>query len=145
MNKLNINFDTPEHGWMRVNISSPTNSTSLDVSDVPCNSLHDLTKSLINLAEGSSEEKVEWSLEPEYAEWRFVKNNNEIHFTVNIPRQKNPSFEFQCEGSKLVEKIYKSLRDLESKSVWNEPNYLAKIWSWEFPSKLLQDLSSKLK
>ena len=67
MEKLNINFGTPEQGWMEILISSPSDKISLNVSDVPCDSLDGLVKVLTRLLEGNTEEVVEWSLEPEYA------------------------------------------------------------------------------
>jgi hypothetical protein len=78
MNRLNLQFGTPEHGWMEIVMSSSANATELVVSDVPCNSLYGLTKILLNLIEGGTEEIVEWSLEPEYSKWIFKRKMKKL-------------------------------------------------------------------
>jgi hypothetical protein len=75
----------------------------------------------------------------------FQKKNEEIELIVEISGQDEPLFQYRCEYSKLIKRIYKSLKDLEANPAWREPDAIEKVWSWEFPSELLQTLKLKLK
>jgi hypothetical protein len=144
MEKLNIKFGSPEHGWMEIVLSSSSTEIVKNVSDVPCNSLYGLVIALLRLTEGSSEEIVEWSLEPEYMEWIFQKNGHDIEFIVKVPSDSIPVFVYKCEASKLIHRFYKSLGDLETIPVWEQPDSTERIWSWEFPNSLLATLKQKI-
>jgi hypothetical protein len=144
MQKLNISFGKPEHGWMEIVISSPSTKIVSNVSDVPCDSLYGLVKALLRLVEGSNEELVEWSLEPEYMGWIFKQYGNDIEFTVKNPSDLLPTFVYLSEASKLIHCFYNSLRDLEVNQIWQQPDTADRIWSWEFPSSLLATLKQKI-
>ena len=144
MEKLNINFGIPEHGWMEIILSSPSAKISSNVSDVPCDSLYSLIKALLQLTEGSNEEIVEWSLEPDYMEWIFKQNGNDIELAVKNPSDSNPTFIYMGEAQKLIHRFYKSLRDLEANQIWQQPDLTERIWSWKFPSSLLATLKQKI-
>lgn len=144
MEKLNINFGTPEQGWMEILISSPSDEISLNVSDVPCDSLDRLVKLLTRLLEGSTEEVVEWSLEPEYALWLFKRAGDEIELSVKTPGDSLTGFNFRCEASKLIHRIYKSLWDLKVDPVWEDKGVKESAWSWDFPGDRFMALREKM-
>jgi len=144
MEKLNIKFGTPEHGWMVIDLSSLSDQISSTVSDVPCDSLYELVRALVKLEEGSSEEAVEWSLEPEYVQWVFRRSGCEIEFSVINPDSSTPVFIYKNKASKLIHRFYKSLKDLETNPVWQELDVAERIWSWAFPSSLLSTLKQKI-
>jgi hypothetical protein len=144
MEKLNINFGTPEDGWMEILISSPSDEISLNVSDVPCDSLYGLLEVLTRLFDGSTEEVVEWSLEPEYAKWIFRREGDEIELSVSRAADPVTGFIFRCEASKLIHRIYKSLRNLETDPAWEAEDAKERAWSWDFPSDRLVALREKM-
>ena len=144
MDKLHLQFGTPEYGWMEIQVSSPDKEILLNISDVPCDSLNSLIKVLTKLLEGSAEEVVEWSLEPEYAAWTFKRKDNEIELSVSCRVGSTPNLVFQCEAVNMIQRISQSLRELGADPVWKEDDASSRIWSWDFPSILLELLEQKL-
>ena len=144
MDKMHLQFGTPRHGWMEIQLSSPDRKIMLNVSDVPCDSLYSLVKVLTKLLEGSTEEVVEWSLEPEYAAWTFKRKDNEIELSVSCPVGSTPVLIFQCEAVNMIQRISESLRELGADPVWKEDDASSRIWSWDFPNILLELLVQKL-
>ena len=144
MDKMHLQFGTPKYGWMEIQLSSPDKEIMLNVSDVPCDSLNSLIKVLTKLLEGSAEEVVEWSLEPEYAAWTFKRKDNEIELSVSCPAGSTPVLIFKSEAVNMIQRISKSLRELEVNPVWKEDDASERIWSWDFPSNLLKLLEKKL-
>jgi len=71
MNEVKFKFDEPRHGWMDIRISDNDKSISLDISDMPCDSINQLVDVLLGIQSGVISQEVEFSLEPEYARWRF--------------------------------------------------------------------------
>jgi len=145
MNVLDLHFGTPEHGWMKIELCSQAAEIVLDVSDIPCDSLRSLVEALLKLAEGSGEEIVQWSLEPEYADLIFKRIDNDIELAVSIPSGKPPRRICVCDAKKLFHRFYRGLRDLEANPVWRNSDLPESIWSWDFPSRLLSDLGLVMK
>ena len=145
MNVLDLHFGTPEHGWLRVELCSQAAEIVLDVSDVPCDSLQSLVDALLKLSEGSGEEIIQWSLEPEYADWIFRRIDQNIELAVSIPSGAPSRLICICEAQELIHRFYRGLRDLEADPVWRNANLSERIWSWDFPSQLLSDLKLKMK
>ena len=116
MKTLSINFGSPENGWMKVAVSSIDSGVTFYASDVPCDSLRGLVTILGRMVDGSAKEVVEWSLEPEYAEWDLVRDKNQIEFLVNCPSGTFPTFRYKGTAVKVIRSICKSLRDLQCDS-----------------------------
>jgi hypothetical protein len=144
IDKMHLQFGTPKYGWMEIQLSSPDKEIMLNVSDVPCDSLNSLVKVLTKLLEGSTEEVVEWSLEPEYAAWTFKRKDNEIELSVSCPVGSTPDLVFQYEAVNMIQRISQSLRELGADPVWKEDDASLRIWSWDFHSILLELLEQKL-
>lgn len=144
MDDLTLQFGTPDHGWLAIELSSSEYDIELEVSDVPCNSLYELVKVLLDLFAGSIEGVVAWSLEPAWVEWTFKSVNNEIDLVVASAEENEPLLQHQCEGSKMIKTFCRSLEKLEADPAWSEPDAMSSVWSWEFPSELLQTLKLKI-
>lgn len=145
MNELKFIFEAPEHGWMDVTVSDGSKEISLVVSDVPCNSLHKLANILLGLQSGAKSEEVEFSLEPDFALWKFQAKDEELELYVYPNSSGNNPVLFIGKREKVIHRLYKALRDLESLSCWKESNAMSNIWSWEFPSKELNLFSTRAK
>lgn len=134
---VGIEFGIPSHGWIEVRLSSEKKEVKLDVSDVPCDSLRGLVAALSRIIQGSTQEIVEWSLEPDYAEWLFVRAGDELQLTVTIPNHSTPKFSVRGNYRKVIYSLLKSLCDLQANPVWESPAAMETVWSWEFPSTQL--------
>ncbi|RXJ66515.1 hypothetical protein CS022_24560 [Veronia nyctiphanis] len=85
MNNIRFKFGEPEHGWIGVIVGDSNHEVVLEISDVPCNSLYKLTDVLLELKAGSKFQEVEFSLEPDFALWKFINLGHllEIHVYPN--------------------------------------------------------------
>lgn len=139
MNELRIAFGILSEGWLELTISNQNQRITLDISDVPCDSINELAKIFVNLQSGSKIEEVEFSLEPDFALWRFISFEDEmqIHVFPNANRDKPVMFKENRE--KLLNRIYQALKDLEKLPCWQDHNNMINVWSWKFPSEILND------
>ena len=70
MSKLTLSFGTPEHGWLNVNLRCGEAERTLDVSDVPGDSLAMLANGVLQLVKGhAAEVTITWFLEPAEEIW----------------------------------------------------------------------------
>lgn len=145
MSELKFKFGTPEHGWMDLNITDGEHEVSLVISDVPCNSVYKLADILLSLQSGAETEEVEFSLEPDFALWKFVSQGSDLEIHVFPDSGRDKPTLFKGERGKVIHRLYKALRDLESLQCWKEPSAASNIWSWEFPSQELNQYRVRLK
>jgi len=131
---LKFIFGEPRHGWMEITIDDSKKKVKLDISDVPCNSILRLAKILLKLLDGSLEEDVEFSLEPEYALWKFKVVNDNLQIDVFPNAARDNPIVFRKKKNKALNRLYKGLRDLEAMSCWKKHNSDEDVWSWDFPS-----------
>lgn len=111
---MKIQFDTPEHGWIRMHL----NKFELSVSDVPSDSLLMLTRVLGRLLSGSSSEEVEWSLEPEYAKWIFSRKGDELKLQLKTYSKAKPVYVYKAHFEVLIDCIIAALEDLSNDPCW---------------------------
>ena len=142
MNDIEFQFSEPDHGWMEVSVKNSDKNVCLAISDAPCDSISKLAQVLLSLQSGSEQEEVEYSLEPEYALWKFVVENEQMTLSVYPDSGRSNPILFTGNKDKILKRLYKSLRDLESMSCWSKPDALETIWSWEFPSRELNEFKA---
>ena len=143
MSKVRVEFSPPRHGWIEVKVSDGSQEVELVVSDVPCDSLSDLVGSLGKLVDGSELEEVEWSLEPEYALWRFKQLDDAIRLEVYPTNNRSNCLVFEEGGLLIVRRIAKGLSDLAVVSEWPQKEVDNRVWSWEFPESF-KELNHKV-
>ena len=113
MNELRIAFGIPSEGWLELTISNQNQRIILDISDVPCDSINELAKTFVNLQSGSKIEEVEFSLEPDFALWRFISFEDEMQINVFPNASRDRPVIFKDNRKKLLNRIYQALKDLE--------------------------------
>jgi len=136
---MNLRFDTPKHGWMRVQVED----IELNVSDVPCDSLLHLTSVIARVMSGSPSESVEWSLEPEYAKWLFDRSGDELEFRVEADSRSVATLVERGSVEHILDQIISALSDLQVNPCWSQDGSGTRIWSWPFPSTELKRLKEK--
>ena len=144
MKEVSIQFSKPEHGWIVSKISDSAKSAELTVSDVPCDSLAMLVESANRLFGGSRKESVEWSLEPEYANWDFQLTEETIELKA-YDEASSKSHAFRENKTRLLRTIYNALKDIEPYFPSKEAPDDTQIWSWGFPSEGLVQLKQNIK
>ena len=145
MGNVRFHFGQPVHGWMEVQVFDSENSVTLDVSDVPCNSLENLVYAMLKLLECSSMETVEWSLEPAYAVWSFTRSGSTLRLDVDPDGRRRSLISFQDQNVTMIHRVYKALRDLEACPDWALRESATRVWSWDFPGKPLSQLADRLR
>ena len=138
MSDVRFKFGIPRHGWMDVMVSDGEQKISLDISDVPFDSIHDLTGVLLGLQAGMLNEEVKFSLEPEFALWRFTVKGSDLVLEIFPDSGRDSPITFKGQKAEIVKRLYKALRDLESLPCWKNPDNLDPVWSWDFPSSELR-------
>jgi len=114
MSELKFKFGVPEHGWMALSITDGEREEVMEISDVPCNSVLGLADILLSLQSGSKTEEVEFSLEPDFALWKFIDQSGELEIHVFPDSGRDKPSVFKGERRKVINRLYKALRDLES-------------------------------
>lgn len=142
MRDFDIQFGTPSHGWMSLQVVFSDRQWHSDVSDVPCDSIRGLVSSLSMLIQGMGECVVQWSLEPEYAQWTFCRNNTALEFRITDSHSKNLQFSYRGNLRSIIHRIIKGLSDLAVDECWSSPDRSDKIWSWPFPTEELAQLKA---
>jgi hypothetical protein len=146
MSTINLKFGSPDHGWLIVELSCNQNKRTLDVSDVPPDSLCMLATAVLRLVEGKSTEVlVEWSLEPDYETWILRRSGDAYELDIRAPGPDNKIFRF-AEGG-IVEicfPILRALKSLAADPVWCAPT-ADLAWSNPFPAQVVAALSESLK
>jgi hypothetical protein len=136
---VKFRFNPEGNGWMDVEICYEQKTSRNLVSDVPLDSINCLVETIIRLLNGSKREVLEWSLEPDFWIWNFVKAGENITFTFEINGTKEIVHIYT---EILMMELYRSLRLLESKFKVTED---VKLWSWDFPHEKLNVIEQLLK
>jgi len=146
MKTINLSFGSPDHGWLIVELSGNQNYRSLDVSDVPVDSLYMLATAVLQLVEGRSiEALVAWSLEPDYENWVLRRSGDTYELDIQAPEPDKKVFRF-AEGSveEICLPILQALRNLATDPAWCSPT-ADLAWSNPFPVQEVAALSERLK
>jgi len=77
-----FHLSEPKHGWIDVTFGEPPSAFTLTVSDVPNDSLRDLAAATARLLRHSTQETVEFSLEPEVARCELHREAESVRVIV---------------------------------------------------------------
>ena len=133
-------FETPVHGWMTISVSIDEREWSFEVSDAVVDSLDLLSKALLRLHAGSRREEVEWFLEPEWLSWCFAVEGEEVTMECSLENDSEAVFSIQLQRADLLQRMTSALKTLQERTGRTEAGASEKTWSWEFPTKALEDL-----
>ena len=146
--KLVVSLESPQHGFMSLRLSGPTESFVAVVSHEPYDSLPALIQALSAALSGEGEVNVRWNSEPEEYDFNFAADDDSLLLTiVRYPDHRRlhetSSIVFRFRGSKLdvCFPFWKELRDLQTRTVQDE---FHRQWRREFPERELEELSSKM-
>lgn len=109
------------------------NQFELDVSDVPCDSLLLLTRALERILSGSGTEVVDWSLEPEYANWIFEREGDELVLHLKEHSGAKSALVEKASVGIVVDEILSALGTLAIDPCWAMDADEFRNWSWPFP------------
>ena len=133
-----LTFGAPANGWLPIRVGEH----EIYASDVPCDSIQQLTSSLLAFICGSKHEIVEWSLEPEYERWIFKEEEGVISWIIEDHR-KETIHVIHSSRTVISQIIVRGLRYLHytyfSVSETNDHK-----WSWPFPIEDLKEIESKI-
>ena len=81
-NSLHVNFGTPKHGWLPVDLKHQTFHLAFEASDVLNDPIGELYNTLVALQENKSGQ-VTWWLEPGAYFFRFEQHGMEIRLIIS--------------------------------------------------------------
>lgn len=116
--KLNIDFGTPEHGWLPVKIAFNEFRLAFEASDVPANPMDQLISSVRSVIKGIKTE-VWWHSEPQGYYLELEKFSDDYTLTISLAKSEDSDREtiFKVNGSynSLIMPIYRAIKKLADK------------------------------
>lgn len=139
---LNVRFGVISHGWLPITFCVSDEDTVFNASDVPADPISwlvSLSRFLISADLGSRD--IEFHLEPEYCVLTATKSNDPTTASFRLVQ---PGCKLSVTGlSSLATatQIWRALSSIQSdvQSAFNHEQ-----WSWEFPSRQMDLLSSEI-
>lgn len=143
MGKLTLSFGTPEHGWLTVNLRCGDVERTLDVSDVPGDSLAMLADGVLQLVKGdASEVTIPWFLEPAEEIWTLRRLGDAFLLDAQIvPGERKPILIAQGSREEICVPIWSALRQLQVDPAWSSADH---TWSHPFPASQVDALGAAL-
>jgi len=129
MSKIKVSFDDPAHGWVRLVITSDSQSIGISASYI-YNSFYGLVDALCHLHKppgtsvlGQQQETVVWMSEPAEAEMRFVRRGDLITLDIlwfsdsrrSEFGQPNPEMSISGSYDEVALPFWRALRSLQSR------------------------------
>lgn len=87
-----FHLSEPVHGWIDVTFGEPPDAFTFTVSDVPNDCLRDLAAATAQLLRHSTDEIVEFSLEPDFATCELRREVDAVHVVVRHPAHDGEAF-----------------------------------------------------
>jgi hypothetical protein len=146
---IKVELGIPEHGWMRLVVSYTEQVFHSDVSDALSDSLGDLVSAVLKLAKGIDDLTVTLFEEPSICDVYFRRIGQFVDLAITrypdgtrVSNSGNVEFVYHGGFAELCTAFWRAFRKLESKAdEWN----LERVWSYPFPSEVLQKLTDQLK
>lgn len=143
LNKINLEFGIPRHGWLLTNFSYKDIVLELDISDVPVNPMTQLCDALIEINKGIAEpSRIIWHLEPYcyYLQLRkldhrymvIILESDEFNSPTKMTTEISGTFE------EIILPLYRALKKFWSKS-YSPPHWEA------LDSKRIEELTLLIK
>jgi hypothetical protein len=146
--KLRINLDCPESGWLGVELTFGDHKYSFYPSHVPYDSISDLVIALIKTLDRYDKAIVRWNDEPVEHEFVFEPKGNQVDFRVYLvkktlfEKEHEQVFMFTGATYDVVWPFWKALRDMQSRQSMQE---YEKQWREPFPVDQMVELTKRIK
>jgi len=133
INRFNVFFDNPEHGWLPVTMQFNGEELELDVSDVPVNPICELISALLDISESRSK-KITWFLEPVECELTFTVTGDFTTLELSL-NDKSLDYSIEIETNVMLLTFWRALRKFETFEVKDH---------WEIPKQCIAELTLKI-
>jgi hypothetical protein len=119
-----IHLSIPEHGWIDITFGDEPESYTVVASDVPNDCLRDLAAATSLLLDGSTDETVEFSLEPDFANCHLHRGFDSVVVTVKDPFQVTVfqgTFPLRAFAQKLRDELLRIEPCYSDGTSWTQP------------------------
>ena len=146
--RLRIDIDRPESGWLKVEMNSGDQKYGFYPSHVPYDSVSELVNALLKILDAYDKAMVRWNDEPVEHEFVFEPKNNQVDFRAYLMtesvsgRCREQVFMFSGSAYDVVWPFWKALRDMESRQSKEE---YEKQWREPFPEREMIELTKRIK
>jgi hypothetical protein len=132
--KLNVAFESPLDGWLRLLISSQRRSLEIIVSDVTNDFLAELVSALCGVAVAQGQWSAIANEEPINVEVAFTRTGREVELKIARETGDGQSLVFEGDVASVVVPFWRALRRLQ-----HDPAFAQ--WKRPFPSVPMNRLS----
>lgn len=145
---LKIEFEGPEHGWLRMTLRAHDQECALKLSYVPNDVVIELVWALQRMLDGEPDAVAHGNSEPTEYTIRFQRSGEELTVTVEeamrslTGRWQKALFSFTGTLREVVRPFWKALRDMEGRQSLEE---YGERWSWNFPEQEMKRLTERIK
>lgn len=130
-----VHLSEPVHGWIDITFGQEPDCYTLTASDVPNDCLRDLPGATSRLLQGSTEEIVEFSLEPDFARCLLRRDSDSVSIVIHHPDHDSPVFAGAFPLQAFARRVRFELLRIE-------PRYSADDgWTQPFPDREVADLA----
>ncbi|HEX8459263.1 MAG TPA: hypothetical protein VF656_18370 [Pyrinomonadaceae bacterium] len=147
--KLRVVFNSPQCGWMSLELRAGAHSLAETVSYTPYDSLADLIYALGKILGGEAEAIVRWAHDPDEMDFKFSASGDEARLEVawyknhlRVAGTGENVFSFAGSRLDVCRPFWKALRGLRGDV---EVDEFARNWHREFPERELRRLTEEIK
>jgi hypothetical protein len=142
---IHVQFEEPEHGWIKLSIGSGESSFEGFMSCVPYPSSWETLTALSLMLQGADQATATWFAEPVTYDLRFKREQDRvllelIEFPDNQKRTSQERKLLSATGSfdEICRPFWKAIRDLQGRFSDEE---LSRGWQQEFPREAIERLT----
>jgi hypothetical protein len=146
---LQVNFESPQSGWMSLSLEAGNQQFLRVVSCKPYNSLKDLIESLDTLIIDKRECRIKWNCEPEEFDFQIKLEGEIVKLDVirfqdhnRLDHTSQIAFSIYSSALDLCVSFWKALRDLRRRIIRDE---FDKNWRRPFPHQELNQLTKAIR
>ena len=119
MDKVEVEFDRPRHGWISMRVRAGVEGLEINASAVPRDSIGDLVSGLALMLKGGSDAEVTWHEEPAEYHFHFADDADGMRLRVTYAQDRSRAGAadvFGATGSRVAVCLpfWRALRRLES-------------------------------
>lgn len=129
-----LNFSDPSHGWIDISIGSGSERHTLTVSDMPNDCMGELAAATTRLIAGSGEERIEFSLEPDFATLCLTLATDLVQLRLFHPHHSNAILDTSYPLDAFARELKIELRRI--RPLFDSPEG----WTQPFPEKEFSSL-----
>ena len=130
-----LQLSDPQHGWIEITFGEPPVTFTETVSEVPNDCLRDLAAATARLLRNSTQEVVEFSLEPAYLVCNLRRESDQVRIVLTRSDSSGTVFEATCPLRAFAGRVRSELLRIQSRYSADDG------WTQPFPEREVANLT----